>query len=364
MQSSFRSRTDLDVLRIFACTAVIVLHALIIFSFEETYHLKSKETSHLATFLMDALRGTSMPLFFIIAGYAALSSLRTRDVATFAKERSRRLLVPFIVGTVLFGSIIKYIELRQGRALSLSGFAYRTPLGDTFFEFFPRNLRRANQITWSHLWFLLYLFLMSVPFAAVLKRLAERTPLMHRPSAFLVFVPLLVLPIYLALTNGYWPYFPNLIGDVSNLIYFTLCFAIGAMLAAWPGFEETMRGQRWWFVGFAVVGLCGIWFNGPSTPGRIFMGITAWSVSAASIGFAALHAPADTPVLRYFRQATLPVFIIHHVPLLWLGLWLIPMAMPVASKVVVIATGTIAISLAAYHLLIRPWKPMRLLFGG
>jgi chemotaxis methyl-accepting protein methylase len=93
MQSSFRSRTDLDVLRIFACTAVIVLHALIIFSFEETYHLKSKETSHLATFLMDALRGTSMPLFFIIAGYAALSSLRTRDVATFAKERSKRLLV-------------------------------------------------------------------------------------------------------------------------------------------------------------------------------------------------------------------------------------------------------------------------------
>jgi hypothetical protein len=52
-----------------------------------------------------------------------------------------------------------------------------------------------------------------------------------------------------------------------------------------------------------------------------------------------------------------------HVPLLLLGVAVLPLAMPVGVKIVLIWLGATAISLAANHWLIRPWPPIRWLMG-
>ena len=59
----------------------------------------------------------------------------------------------------------------------------------------------------------------------------------------------------------------------------------------------------------------------------------------------------------------MPVYIVNHVPLLLLGIAVLSLAIPVWLKVVLIWLGAATVSLAAYHWLIRPWPPMRVLMG-
>ena len=112
-----------------------------------------------------------------------------------------------------------------------------------------------------------------------------------------------------------------------------------------------------------VVAYAGMVYFGDSAIGRMFVALTGWSGTGAALGFAARFKPVATPVLSYLAEATMPVFIVHHVPVLLLGLLLLPMALPVWFKIVSIWLLATAVSLAAYHWLIRPWPLMRWAMG-
>ncbi len=73
--------------------------------------------------------------------------------------------------------------------------------------------------------------------------------------------------------------------------------------------------------------------------------------------------PAPTRSSVYLSEATLPVYIIHHAPLLLIGWFVLPLAVPVWLKVMMIWLAATAISLVAYHWLIKPWVWARWLMG-
>ncbi|MDO8979951.1 MAG: acyltransferase family protein [Afipia sp.] len=366
-------RTDLDALRIVLCAAVILLHAFMIFSADPYYHIKSAQPSPFASVVAEFLRVTAMVTFFTIAGYAAVTSLRRRSPLQFMKERALRLLVPLVVGIWTSGTIIKYVEMMHGRDLGLHGLRKaRTlqamldvepdvPLG--FFDFFPRNLGILNLLTWSHLWFLAYLFLISLVLLPLLLWLARRAPDTAKLSAVVLYLPALPLGLYVASFHAYWPYLPNLIADWANFIYFALYMAFGAAIAAWPGIEAQMRAQAPRFAVLMVTAFAGVAYFGVSAAGRVFVGLTAWFAVCTALGFATRYKPAATTALTYLTEATLPVYIIHHAALLLIGLEVMDLPLPVWGKVAAIWLATIAVSLAVYHWLIRPWRPMRWLVG-
>jgi len=366
-------RTDLDALRIVLCAAVILLHAFMIFSADPYYHIKSAQPSPFAGVVAEFLRVTAMVTFFTIAGYAAVTSLRRRSPLVFVKERALRLLVPLVVGIWTSGTIIKYVEMMHGRDLGLHGLRKaRTlqamldvepdvPLG--FFDFFPRNLGILNLLTWSHLWFLAYLFLISLMLLPLLVWLARRAPGTAKLSAVVLYLPALPLGLYVAALHGYWPYLPNLIADWANFVYFALYMAFGAAIAAWPGIEAQLRAQAPRFAVLMALAFVGVAYFGVSTAGRMFVGLTAWFAVCTALGVATRFKPAATATLTYLTEATLPVYIIHHAALLLIGVEVMELPWPVWGKVAVIWLATIAVSLAAYHWLIRPWRPMRWLVG-
>lgn len=364
-------RTDIDVLRVLLCGAIILVHALAIFAFEPHYHLKSAIPSPTASLLFDVIRAAAISSWFVLAGWSAVVSLRARSPGRFTKERVSRLLVPLIFGVVIFGSMIKYIELYDGRDMGFHGLREAewlqgimqidTPVG--YFDFFPRNLMRLPLMTWSHLWFLAYLFLISMLLLPLLARLARRTPNVSAPPAFAVYLPLIPMIAVLVTFDGYWPYFPNLIMDWTNFLYFTLCVAIGAGIAAWPGFETRIRIEAPRLLLLFVIGFIGVAAFGESSWGRFFIGLVAWGGVGAGLGFAARANAARTRFTDYLGEATLPVYIIHHAPLLLIGWYLLPVAIPVWLKVIVIWLAAIAASLMIYHWLVRPWPWMRWLMG-
>ena len=356
-------RTDIDGLRILICASVIAAHTLLIFAVEPRYHIKSAETSLIASVLYEFARATTMAVFFVLAGWSAVTSLRGRGVGRFVQERITRILVPLITGLLLFGSIIKYIELSQGRDIGFYGLRIIEPLQIGFFDFFPRNLSRIKLLTWSHLWFLAYLFLISIMLLPLLVRLARIVPSNFVPAAFLVYLPALPMAALLVAFNGYWPFLPNLITDWTNFAYFALCFVIGAGIAAWPGFEIRIRAEAGRLLLLMLLAFIGLILSGESAAGRLFVGLTAWGAAGAGLGFAARIKPAPTRTFGYLSEATLPVYIVHHVPLLLLAVAIVPLPMSAGVKIVLIGLGALAISMAAYHWLIRPWPPMRWLMG-
>lgn len=356
-------RTDLDLLRIVLCASVILQHAVLIFATEPRYHVKSDTSPAWATVLYEALRIFSMPPFFALAGWAAVSSLRRRDITRFLRERAARLLPPLAVGIVLFGPVIKYIELSQGRDLGLPGFRLVQPIQMGLLEFLPHYFTRIVLTTWSHLWFLAYLAIYSVVLLPALLWLVRRKPMTRPAPWWSVFIPALPLALVLAAFNGYWPYLPNLIHDWTNFTYFALCFLIGAMIAAWPGYEDAMSSQTAWLLLLAVVGFCGVLLFGESVPGRVCVGLTAWGWVGSSWGLAMRWMPAPSRWLDWLGEATLPIYILHHLPLLGLALWIMRTDDPVWLQILLITGSDVLVTVALYIGLIRPWPWTRRLFG-
>ena len=182
-------RTDLDALRILICAAVIVAHAALIFAEEPRYHLKSAVPSLSATVFYEFMRISTMAAFFVIAGWSAVVSLRRRSAGYFAMERIARILVPLAFGTLVFGAAIKYIELRHGRHLGLHGVVPHTPIDMHFFEFAYLYVKRSSLVTWSHLWFLGYLLVISLLLLPLLLWLARGKPRSELPGIPIVYVP-------------------------------------------------------------------------------------------------------------------------------------------------------------------------------
>ena len=361
--SSAGRRTDIEVLRILVCALVVLLHALLIHAPQPFYHLKAPVISAAAGVLAEALRVLVMPLFFIIAGCSAVLSLRRRNARAFLAERGRRILVPLVTGMVLVCPLIKYIELRGGRDMRPAGFRLIAPLTDSFWTFLPKFFGRLASTTWSHLWFLAYLLVLSIVLLPLLTRCARMAPHPAVPPAWTVLLPGAGLGVLVLMVNGYWPYYPNLYGDLGNLCYYGACLGLGAGLAAWPG--SALRLQSTWpgLLLAAAAGFVGVAWFGEGPAGRFCVGFTAWCASAALLGFAAGHRPGPSALLDRIGEATLPVYVLHHLPVLALGVLLVPTGLGWPVQVALVWTGGLAVSGAAYLLLVRPWRVMRVLFG-
>ncbi|RYI98821.1 MAG: hypothetical protein EON47_18510, partial [Acetobacteraceae bacterium] len=189
-------RTDLDLLRVVVCGVVILAHALLIYAEEPRYHVKSAVPWAVATFGYEAMRIATLAIFFVLAGWSSVGSLRRRTAGRFLRDRFWRVLLPLVAGVLLLGPVIKWIELGQGRDLRVNGFRLVAPPDFGFLEFLPRYLGRLQLLTWSHLWFLAYLLVISVVLLPLQQRLARRLPSARVPGRAMAFLPAAVLGLY------------------------------------------------------------------------------------------------------------------------------------------------------------------------
>jgi peptidoglycan/LPS O-acetylase OafA/YrhL len=356
-------RTDLDAMRIVLCAGVVLFHVMSIWTAEPIYHLKSAVASPTISVLAPLLHVSTVPTFFVLAGWSAVTSLRRRGVRDFVRERAARLLVPLCVGTAVLGPVIKYVELSHGRDIGFHGLWLVPPLQISFLEFIPHYFTRTNLLTWSHLWFLAYLFLISLLLLPLALRLARAKPRIDVPAAPLVYLPALAFAALLAGFHGYWPFLPTLLHDWTNFSWFALCFAIGAGLAAWPGFEKRLQAETWRMLALMLVAYVGVVVCGHTTAGRAFVGLTTWGAIGAGLGIARRFNPAPTPAFNALSEAALPVYILHLVPMFLLALLVLRLDWPAWPSVAVVWLGEMGITLAMIRWLVRPWRPMRWLVG-
>lgn len=379
-------RHDLDALRVFACYLLFVFHVGMVFNPAPFFHVRNGESSVAFLILCGFIGLWHMPLFFLLAGWSAAVSLRTRGMGAFLRERASKLALPLVAGCVLLMPVIKYLELRSGQDLNHRGLfvteevqqSMRSvvpvdlpraePFDESFLEFLPTFFTSIDRFTWSHLWFLAYLLVFTLVLLPILAPLARRKASRFGCSRAWVYLPILPLAwIQLTLRERFpGPY--NLYSDWANVSFFVTFLAGGFALAVVPGFEERLREEwrRALALGVAATGvlLAAVLGAVESTP-VVLAGtaVAGWCFVVALLGFSRGRVTRSSGSLRYLAESAFPIYVLHQPVVVVLAAGVVLLPLGIAAKFVLLLAASVATTLALYHFGVRSFGPTRLLLG-
>lgn len=358
---------DLDWLRSIAVLLLIPFHAARIFDIWEPFYVKDAQSSMGLSYFIALTVPWHMPLLFFVAGSATWFALGSRSPAQYLGERVRRLLIPFIFGTLVVVPPQAYLA-RLGEWGDAG--SYRAFLRGYFRDF--RDLTGySGSFTPGHLWFILFLIVIAcavLPLAvackgdAGMRRLARLATWVGTPRAiFLLAIPLAAMKL-LPAPGGKNPFF------------YALVFIYGCIYMSDPAWRKATVGQRRTALALAAVtsaGLIAIWSSLPqwasSWTGDVFVGLletlNGWAWVIALLGYAHTHLNISTPALRYASEAAYPFYILHQTVLVAVGWFVVRWPLGVAAKWALISVAAGAVTLAVYEALVRRSRVARFLFG-
>jgi len=154
----------MDALRAGAALLVVALHAAVSYmdmQFPEVlWAIHDRSASRVFDWVFLWGNGVSMPLFFLLAGFFAAMVCDERGAGSFLWQRTKRILLPFIAACILILPITFYVW--AGGWLLAGRCTMKEILRVQFDSSIQPNLYGP-----AHLWFLEYLFLLCLLFAAV-----------------------------------------------------------------------------------------------------------------------------------------------------------------------------------------------------
>jgi peptidoglycan/LPS O-acetylase OafA/YrhL len=373
----------LDWLRVLLLLGVFLYHVIRPFDPLIDWHINNAEQSDTILTILLLVNPWGIPLFFLVAGAASMFALRRRSNRQFISERVTRLLIPFIVGSILLTPFQKCLEaLHKGR------------FEGTFLNYLPEMLAESisgNLLTplifgrWGlHLWFLGFLFVYSLlalpvfrwfnrdagkPFVSWLGRLVEVR------GGILLFV----LPLALA-RMLVQPYFAVEERGWLDFVYFFLFFILGYIIYSDERFQIAVRRDRWLLFAGGIAGLV-IFFGLFAVYGDVVLqwGLTfivpwsiiliiaftlmswGWALDVLYLGMKYLN--FTNRWLDYGNETILPFYLLHQPVIIVIAFFVVQWDVNLWVKLLVILVSSFLITLGLVELLIRPFRPMRMLFG-
>jgi peptidoglycan/LPS O-acetylase OafA/YrhL len=376
MQSSDR-QSYLDWLRILAIIGVLFFHSAMPFAAESDWHIKNKETSNLFLEFNFFLSRFRMPLLFFISGAVASFMLQRRTATQFIGLRFRRLFVPLVFGMLLIVPVQVYMErVNQG---------FKGNFIDFYPSIFTTGAYPAGNLSWHHLWFIAYLFVYDVVLAPVFKwcithktKLSFFHWLANDKNIYLLVVPSIVSFSALVLR---FPETHDLVNDWCWLIYWLFFLVAGFICTCFPSLTLSLERNRRFSFAFAVLAILTLnylrWNH--IEPSDIFVNwkkhpltylyltlypIVAWSWVFTAIGYGKRYLNKKHTSLTYLNNAAYPFYILHQTIIVVLAFYVVRTSDSILLKYMFIVITCFLISMAFYHLFIRPFALTRFLFGA
>ena len=367
-------RYDIDWLRIYVTLAVFFFHNARFFDAID-WHIKNAEHSEVVFIFVAFLNAWLMPIFFLISGAGSWFGLEHRNFRQYLLDRVKRLLIPFYtVGAFILIPPQFYWD-RVTKGLFTGSFIDFYP---KFFNTFSIDLPFLT--FWpGHLWFLRFLFLISLitlPLLLFLKSTRGRHLISKlaaftnkRGGIFLFIIPIVLVELLLKPPPG---------GDSgSNFIYYLLFFMIGYLIPADSRFTEGLKKNTNFSLGlgiaaFSLIGIMlavfgyNLWdksFSPSFLLYSILVSIDAWCWIAYILGIGFKHFNKKNKALAYGSQAVLPFYILHQTLILFVGSYIIPLNVFFLLKYLIISTGSFILIMLIYEVLIKRINIIRFLFG-
>lgn len=386
MSSAPVRRPDLDLLRVFACYLLLPFHVGMVFNPAPFFHVRNDESSFAFLVLCGFIGIWHMPLLFLLAGWSAAASLRSRGVGAFLGERARKLAVPLVAGCVLLMPVIKYIELRGGQDLNHRGLFVSEPIRDgirsllpvdlplaapfdeTFSEFLPTFFTNLDRFTWSHLWFVAYLLVFTLALLPLLAPAARVSVGERRLAGVWVYFPMLPLVLVQLGLRERFPGPYNLYSDWANLLFFLVFLLAGFTLAVVPELEARLRAERHRLLALGTAStavLLASVLGAVDAKAAILVAsaTAAWAFVAALFGYASNRFRRPLPGLSDLAESAFPVYVLHQPVVVLLAALVVTLPLGVFAKFGILLTGATAVTLLTLRFGVRPFAPMRFLLG-
>jgi len=347
------------------------------------WHIVNAEQSIAVMGILLLINPWGIPLFFLVAGAGSMFALRRRSNRQFIGERVNRLLIPFIVGSILLTPFQRYIEASHyGR------------FQGSFLSFIPVLLADITSTNWLtpfifprwglHLWFLGFLFsfsLLALPLFRWFKRDAGASfiswlgQLVEKRSGILLFV--LPLAVARALVQ---PFAPIQEHGWLDFVYFFLFFVMGFVIYSDDRFLSAVRRDRWLLFASGVAGLGAStalyvgfgdifldWFFAFVLPWSLILivswALMSWGWALNVLYLAMKHLNFSNKWLVYGNDTIMPFYLLHQPVIVVIAYFVVQWDAGILVKLLVILFTSLLITLGLVELLIRPFKPMRRLFG-
>lgn len=327
------------------------------------YYVSSNYSSTAAHCFYVSVSTWIMPFLFCIAGMSTKFALQKRTSLAYLKERVTKLLVPFLAGMVLICPVIAYYALKFHTG-------YTGSFAGAFVHFFSsiQNILARNGIfgdfSADHLWFILFLFIISVMAlgAILLIRRLTRLHLNLKNVSLLVLV-LLFIPVWLLNFVGFE------LSEYSFISYFVM-FLIGYYLFAMDSVQIQL--EKYWAVLLAawiILTIGGILIGGIILGhSEILAGTSAifvligWTGVLALMGVGRHLFNITNNFTAYMGEAAYPVYIIHQAILVAIAYYVVMLAIPPALQFAGIVILSLLLTFACYEI-IRRIPGVRALFG-
>lgn len=364
-------RYDLDWLRVLVFGLLIFYHVGMFFV-PWGWHIKNDIIYPELRWPMLFVNQWRLSILFVISGMGTYYALAKRSSLQFAGERTKRLLLPLVVGMAIVVPPQVYFE-RLDRGQFLGG----------YLDFWPQyafdGVYPSGNLSWHHLWFLPYLLAFSIiliPLFTYLRRNPTSEVLLtlnqwaKRPFGLFW----LIIPLYFweSLLEPFFESTHAFVDDWFNLVNYCTLFLYGFLLISvretfWPTVETNRRkylylglvafslmiGLRLAFADAVVVHFIEAFFKVVNT----------WAWIMTLFGYAAAYLNRSSRGLSYANEAVYPFYILHQTITVALGYLVMHWEWNLGAKFAFMSLGTFGLAWVLYEVAIRRWNWVRPLFG-
>ena len=365
----------LDWLRVIAILAVFLVHVSDVFN-TVGFEIKNAEQSVAITIAQGMIFPWGMPLFFLIAGAGSYFALRHRTAGQFTRERTLRLLVPFLTGSLLLGPIQVFLSWRHRVETGVTTWTLAQFVDERFWHPGPKWFGAIGY----HMWFLGYLFafsLIALPIFLWLKGEAGRRTIarlaafcQQRGGILLFIIPLVAVRLLLQ------PFFP-VQHDWADFVAYGAFFVLGYLLYTDERFTQAIR--RDWAILLVVLLMTSLAFGylamsldfDLEKPPTTFAAFLLWALVMVAgwcgtslmlfVGMRFLN--FTNRGLRYCLDVLLPFFVLHQPVIIVIAYFVVQWDMALLPKLLIVGTGSFAITLVLCEFVIKRVRLLQILFG-
>ena len=340
-------RYNIDWLRVIAIGFLLVYHIGIAFQPWGVFigFIQSDESIDSLWVPMSMLNIWRIPLLFFVSGMGVCFAMRTRSWRQLLFERIRRILIPFLFGVVFIVPV--HILIWQ--------------------KYYNQDIKYS--LVPSHLWFLANIFIYVIlisPLVYYLKRNPIGTGrwwlkrIFSNPYGLILVAAAFVLEAVTVNPETYETYSMSLHGFLLGLLAFLFGFL---MVYSGDEFWETVKKWNWLNLGIASLLFIFRYYRFDLQAPNILKAIESsfWVFTMFGFSYRFLNRPGKS--LTYFSQAAYPVYIIHMIFLYFASYYIMPLDIPVVSKLILIVIITVSGCFITYDLIIRRINCIRPLFG-
>jgi len=367
----------LDWLRIIAIIGVLFFHSAMPYV-EGNWHIKNNETSALLFEFTVFLHRVRMPLLFFVSGTVSFFMMQNHSSSGFIALRFKRLFIPLLLGMLVIVPPQVYLERVSN--------GYQ----GSFFDFYPTIFTSGpypkGNMSWHHLWFILYLLVYDILCAPLFSWLL--TPkgklFLHHLNwlakgkwIYLFFLPGVMIFAFL---SQKFPETNDLINDYAYFLYWFFFLFAGFISIANPAFMNSIESNRRFSFSLAIISVLVLnffrWTH--HTPmdiitsykedwrSNLYLATSAlcgWSWVFTAVGYGKKYLNNKIPGMDYLNQAVYPFYVLHQTVIVILSFFVVKTADPVPVKYFYTVILTFIITTSIYHLFIRPFAVMKFLFG-